>query len=227
MSPVKPAACVGIDVGLRSFAVLSTGESIENPRFLLTEKQSVAKRQAKLSSEPRGTKKHEKLKRAEAKVESRVAYRRHDFVHQVSRRIVDRFGLIVVEALDVAKMIKKPTGERVQKPIRLSKGIHDASWSMFFACLAYKAEEAGRAMVAVNPAYTSQDCSGCGQRQRMPLAKRVYRCPSCGLVLDRDHNAALNILAVGLHSLGEGPRSLKRKASGAVTTTTMSLKSGE
>jgi len=84
----------------------------------------------------------------------------------------------------------------------LAKSIADASWSAFFAQLTAKAEEAGRQFVKVNPAYTSQTCSQCGHRQKMPLDVRVFACPCCHVQLDRDLNAALNIRAVGLHSLG-------------------------
>jgi putative transposase len=83
----------------------------------------------------------------------------------------------------------------------LAKSIADASWSAFFAQLDAKAEEAGRQFIKVNPAYTSQDCSRCHHRQKMPLSERVYHCPCCLLSIDRDLNAALNIRAVGLHSL--------------------------
>src|SRR5207249_4046943 len=75
----------------------------------------------------------------------------------------------------------------------LAKSIHDAVWSEFFSKVSCKAEEAGRRYIAVNPAYTSQDCSRCHHRQAMPLSERVYTCPCCGLVIDRDHNASLNI----------------------------------
>ncbi|HZS87456.1 MAG TPA: zinc ribbon domain-containing protein [Chloroflexota bacterium] len=83
----------------------------------------------------------------------------------------------------------------------LAKSNHDAAWRQYIALMTYKAAWAGRRVIAVNPAYTSQDCSGCGHRERKELSQRVHRCSCCGLILDRDHNAALNILAVGLHSL--------------------------
>jgi putative transposase len=84
----------------------------------------------------------------------------------------------------------------------LAKSIHDAAWSGFFSQLESKAEESGRQLVKVSPAYTSQDCSRCHHRQYMPLSERTYHCPCCLLSIDRDLNAALNIRAVGLHSLG-------------------------
>ena len=109
------------------------------------------------------------------------------------RQIVDRFGVICVEDLHVNRMVHTHC---------LAKSISDAAWSAFFSMLSAKAEEAGRQFVKVNPAYTSQDCSRCGHRQKMPLSERVYHCPCCLLSLDRDLNASQNILRVGLHSLG-------------------------
>ena len=151
--PVPPSQQeLGIDVGLFTFAYLSTGEAIANPRF---------------------------------------------FREQEASKLVARFSFIAVEALVVRNMVKNP---------RLSKSIADASWSMFFTRLAVKAEEAGRQLVKVNPAYTSQTCSACGHRQPMPLSVRVYECPHCGLVIHRDHNGSLNILADALEAVGRHSR---------------------
>lgn len=183
----------GIDVGITTFATLSNGERIENPRFFRREEKALAKAQQKLSQIAKGSEEYRRCRGVVARIHERIANCRHDFAHQQSRKLVNRFGLIAVEDLSVNRMGRDP---------KFSKSIYDAAWSLFFACLSFKAEEAGRTMVAVNPAYTSQDCSRCGTRQLMPLVKRVYCCPSCGLILDRDHNAALNILAVGLHDLG-------------------------
>ena len=184
---------VGIDVGLLTFATLSTGEEIANPRFFRKEEKVLAKIQRKHSKLAKGTpERHEHRKRV-ARVHERIKWRRDDFTHQESRRIVDRFGVICVEDLHVNRLVHNHC---------LSKSIYDASWSEFFSKLSCKAEEAGRKYVAVNPAYTSQDCSRCHHRQVMPLSERTYHCPCCLLICDRDLNAALNIRAVGLHSLG-------------------------
>jgi putative transposase len=130
---------------------------------------------------------------ATARVHERIKFRRDNFTHQNSRQIVDRFGVICVEDLTVNRMVHNHC---------LAKSISDAAWSQFFGQLSCKAEEAGRVFVKVNPAYTSQDCSRCHHRQTMPLSERTYHCPCCLLTIDRDLNAALNIRAVGLHSLG-------------------------
>ena len=184
---------VGIDVGLKTFATLSDGSEIANPRFFRAEEQALAKAQRKLAKYAKGSPLRRKHRKAVARVHERIAWRRDNFSHQHSRRIVDRFGVICVEDLPVNRMTHQHC---------LAKSIHDASWSEFFTKLSCKAAEAGRTYVAVNPAYTSQECSRCHHRQAMPLSERVYHCPCCLLSIDRDLNAAKNILAVGLHSLG-------------------------
>jgi putative transposase len=188
-----PEPAVGIDVGLASFATLSTGETIDNPRFFRKDERDLAHVQRKMSKEAKGTPARRKLRKAVAHVHERIANRRRNFAHQHSRKIVNRFQVIAVEDLNVNRMMHNHC---------LAKSISDAAWSQFSTFLAYKAAYAGRQFVAVNPAYTSQNCSKCGHRQKMPLSERTYRCPCCGIVLDRDHNASLNVCALGLQSLG-------------------------
>lgn len=194
--PEKLPECseyVGIDVGLKTFATLSTAEEIENPRFFRKEEKSLAKVQRKHSRFEKGTLERRKHRKVVARVHERVKFRRDNFTHQNSRQIVDSFGVICVEDLNVNRMVHNHC---------LAKSIGDAAWSKFFGQLSSKAEEACRQFIKVNPAYTSQDCSQCGHRQKMTLEKRVYECPCCHLVIDRDHNASLNILRIGLDSLG-------------------------
>ncbi len=189
---------VGIDVGLKTFAALSTGEDIANPRFFCQEEKALAKAQRCLSKAEQGTPERAERRKVVARVYERAAWRRGDFSHRHSRHIVDSFDVIAVEDLAVNRMTHHHC---------LAKSIHDAAWSQFADLLSYKAAWAGRRYVAVNPAYTSQDCSQCGHRQTLPLSDRIYPCPCCGVVLDRDFNASLNILGVGLHTLGLAPRS--------------------
>ncbi len=128
-----------------------------------------------------------------ARVHERIAWRRGDFTHQHGRRIVNAFDLIAVEDVSVNRMVHNHC---------LAKSIHDVAWSQFASLLSYKAVWAGRKFVAVNPAYTSQDCSQCGHRKTdLTLADRTYTCSCCGAVLDRDLNASLNIVRVGQHAL--------------------------
>ena len=189
---------VGIDVGLVSFATLSTGESTPCPQFLRTDEKDLQRTQRKLSAATHGTPERRKRRQIVARVHERIRNRRSNFAHQASRRVVNRFDVIAVEDLSVNKMVHNHC---------LAKSIHDAAWSQFATFLSYKAACAGRVFVAVNPAYTSQDCSGCGNRQKKTLAERVHACLCCGLTPDRDHNAALNILSLGLQSLGLASRS--------------------
>ncbi|HEX4206098.1 MAG TPA: transposase [Ktedonobacteraceae bacterium] len=188
---------VGVDVGLKTFVYLSTQEEIANPRFFRAEEASLAGAQRKLAQAPKGTNERKKKRKIVARIHERTANRRKNFIEQEVSKLVVRFGFIAVEALVVRNMVKNP---------KLAKSIADASWSMFFARLQAKAEEAGRQVVRVNPAYTSQTCSACGHRQPMPLSVRVYECPQCGLVIHRDHNGSLNILANGLQACGRAGR---------------------
>jgi putative transposase len=184
---------VGIDVGLKTFATLSNAEEIDHPRFFRKEEKALAKVQRKHSKLVKGTPERRKHRKVVARVHERIKWRRDNFTHQESRKIVNTFGIIAVEDLTVNRMLHNHC---------LAKSIADAAWSAFFAQLSSKAEEAGRVFIKVNPAYTSQTCSQCGHRQKMPLSERVYHCPCCLLSLDRDLNASLNILALGLQGLG-------------------------
>lgn len=192
----ESAETVGIDVGINQFAALSDGECVENPRYFRKDEKALAKAQRKFEKvkHKHRTKARKKAKKVVARIHERIRNRRHDFVHQTARRIVNRFGLIVVEELNVSGLVQNHC---------LAKSISDASWRMFRAVLTSKAERAARVLIAVNPAYTSQDCSGCGNRVKKTLSERVHICLCCGLVLDRDVNAARNILkiGVGLHTV--------------------------
>ncbi len=190
---------VGIDVGLKTFAAFSDGTFIENPRFFRKEEKALAKAQRKLSKQKRGSRERRKARKVVSRIHERIRNRRHDFCHQNARRIVNRFGIIAVEKLSVKNMLGNHC---------LAKSISDASWSQFRSILTSKAESAGREVLAVNPAYTSQDCSGCGYRPdgkdgrtKKKLSDRWHLCPMCGLSVDRDTNAAVNILALGQQSV--------------------------
>jgi putative transposase len=188
-APLPPTGqAVGVDVGLKSFATLSTGQEIANPRFFRQAERALAKAQRRLSKAEKDTPERAGRRRVVARVHERTRWRRGDFAHQHSRRIVTQFELIAVEDLSVNRMMHTHC---------LAKSIADAAWTQFATYLSHKAAWAGRRYVAVNPAYTSQDCSRCGHRQKLSLADRTYSCPCCGLVLDRDLNAARTILALG------------------------------
>lgn len=195
-TPLPPTgAQVGIDVGLKVFSMESTGHATPNPRFFKTEEQELAKAQRKLAKEEKGTPERAKRRKVVARVYERTAWRRSDFAHQQSRRVVNHFDLIAVEDLEVNRMVHTHC---------LAKSIHDVAWSQYADLLSVKAAWAGRRYVAVNPAYTSQNCSSCGHRKTdLSLADRTYGCVCCGLSIDRDLNASLNILALGQQCLAQ------------------------
>ena len=201
---VLPASSerVGIDVGLKTFATLSTGDEIPNPRFFRSEETALAKANRMLSKQEKGTPARSRRRKVVARVHERTRWRRDNFSHQHSRSIVNRYGLIAVEDIEVNRMIHNHC---------LAKSISDAAWVGFRGMLGVKAEWAGRRFIVVNPAYTSQTCSGCGHRlasdRRLGLSKRVFDCPYCSLQIDRDLNASLNILALGQQSVGSIPGS--------------------
>ena len=189
---------IGVDLGLSSFATLSTGEKIDNPRFLKGDEEKLAKAQRRLSKLKKGTEAYNKVRRAMGHIHKRIANRRRDFAHKLSRRLVNEFQFIAFEDLDIKDMQNGNWHS-------MNKSIGDVAWNQFVQFTCYKAEWAGRKCVLVDPRNTTQMCSGCGKIVRKSLSDRVHSCPYCGLVLDRDHNAALNILARGLASIGSNP----------------------
>jgi len=196
--PIEPT--IGVDMGLESFATLSNGEHIRNPRFFKHEEKALVKAQRKLSNQKKASKDRGKARKVVAHIHERISWKRHDFGHQQARKLVNRFNTIVVENLSINDM-------RQGNFRSINRSIGDVAWRQFLDCLRYKAAWAGSHYIQVNPAYTSQTCFQCGNRHKLKLSDRVYRCPYCGFSLQRDHNAALNILRLGLQSLGSTPRS--------------------
>jgi len=190
--PWKDGSMVGIDVGLESFATLSNGEKIDNPRFFRSEEKALAKAQRRLSKCEKGTPDRMKALKVVQRIHERIANKRYYFAHQVSHDLVERFGLIAFEDLSITKMLNNHC---------LAKSISDAAWRMLVTITSYKAESAGSIVVLVDPRNTSQLCSRCGLKVTKLLSDRVHECPECGLVMDRDENAAINILRLGLQSL--------------------------
>ncbi len=188
-APTKHAvsSIVGIDLGLTTFAVLSDGSEIHNPRFVAHHAERIAKAQRNLARKKRGSKNRLKAKEQARRAYQRMADARKNFTHHVSKELVARYDLIVHEDLKIANMAKGS----------FAKSILDAAWGQLLFQLAYKAEKAGRYLIAVNPRGTTQQCSGCGAKVPKALSERQHICPRCGLSLGRDHNAALNILALG------------------------------
>ena len=184
---------IGIDVGLEKFATLSNGETIANPRFLRRDEQDLKRAHRRLSKAQKGTPERAKRRKVVARIHERITNRRRDVAHQVSRKFVNRFDVIAFEDLTIARMLKNHC---------VAKSIADAAWSQLIQYTTYKAEEAGRVVVLVNPRGTSGRCSSCRIVVKKDLSTRVHQCPTCGLTIDRDVNAALNILALGLQGIG-------------------------
>ena len=186
---------VGIDVGVKVFAALSDGSVVENPKFLKRDAERLAKAKRQLSESPEGSKRRAKKTLSRDHVWKRIVNRREDFAHQLSHRIVNGYGSVAVEELNIVGLIRMNFND-------MKVSIRDAAWGRFRQLLTYKAEEAGCQLVAIDPRNTTQMCSSCFDLVPKELGDRVHSCPHCGLVMDRDLNASLNIERLGLESLG-------------------------
>lgn len=185
---------VALDMGLTTFATLSNEEKIKNPKFFKTDEKALAKANRALSKETKHSKPFKRRVKVLQKIHRRIANRRNDFAHQESRRLVNRFDLIVFEDLSIVKMMKNGF---------LSKGIADAAWNQLISFSKYKAANAGKWCETINPAYTSQTCRICGHCERANRqTQAVFECVKCHHTENADLNAAKNILRLGLESLG-------------------------
>ena len=185
-APLSPSQeAIGLDAGLNSFLALSNGEFVDNPRFFRKDEKALAKAGRKQAKTKKRSRERRKANKILSRIHERIRNRRHNFVHQTARKLVNRFGTIAVEKLTVKNMLGNHC---------LAKSISDASWSLFRAVLTQKAESAAREVIAVDPRYTSQDCHACGYRAKKKLSERWHFCPNCSASLDRDTNAAINIL---------------------------------
>lgn len=182
--PLPPcSAQVGVDVGLLCFATLSDGSEIKNPRYLRAAQKQLRKAQRKVARRNRGGRRREKAVVLLAKAHQQVKRQRADFHHKESRKLVNAHGLIAVEDLNVKGLASG----------MLAKSVCDAGWGQFLNMIAYKAANAGRQFVQVNPAGTSQSCT-CGAETPKILRQRRHKCDSCGLTQGRDHVSAQVIL---------------------------------
>ena len=187
----KPFKDVGIDVGLNSFAVLSNGSRIENPRFYRGREKQLKRVQRRLSRTKNGSKNRGKNRIRIARLHEKIENSRKDFLHKASRQIADSYQTVYVEDLEIGNLVQNHC---------LAKSISDASWGRFIRMIAYKEAESGGQLVKVNPKNTTQLCSQCGEIVEKNLSDRIHECPFCGLVLDRDLNASRNILRIGRES---------------------------
>jgi putative transposase len=193
---------VGIDLGCKTFITLSDGTTVENPKFLGKALKRIAKAQKKLAKQTKGTPERAKARKVLGKAYQKVNNQRNDFLHQTSRKLANKYEVLVFENLDIKSLVES-------KPWHsLNRTILDSSWGRFVFLCSYKAENAGGKVIAVNPKNTSKMCSRCGAIVDKDLSCRVHSCPHCGLVLDRDLNASINILRLGQKSLVASARAL-------------------
>ena len=181
--PVNDAMrLTGFDLGLTNYLTSSDGTVKEPLKAIRKAEKQIQRQDRKLSRKARGSKKREKQRIRRARAHERVANRRWDFLHKVSRQVVDAHDGFAFEKLRGKNMLKNHC---------LAKAIADAAWATFLNMVAYKAGRAGKPFVLVDPGGTTQECSGCGTIVRTELAQRTHRCFGCGLVLPRDHNSAI------------------------------------
>ena len=206
---------IGIDLGVTHFAALSDGTFIEAPRYYRQAQKQLEHLQQALSRKKRGSHRRESARRAVAKAHRKIANQRRDFQHKQAKKLVQEHQTIVFEELEITHVTRRakpkqdeqgnylPNGAAAKSG--LNKSILDAGWGQFQQIVSCKAAWAGRTVMFVNPRYTSQVCSQCGMVKKKDLSERWHSC-ECGCELDRDTNAALNILRLGRSQRGDAPR---------------------
>ena len=189
---IPTGIAIGIDVGLNHFYTDSTGATVPNPRHLRKSEKTLKRLQKRVSRKKKGSSNRKKAINKLGRKHLKVSRQRKDFTIKTALCVVKSSDFIAYEDLQVKNMVKNH---------KLAKSISDAAWSQFAQWLQYFGKVYGKTVIAVAPQYTSQDCSSCGNLVKKSLSVRTHIC-SCGTVLDRDHNAALNILAKGLRQTG-------------------------
>ena len=202
---------IGIDLGVTHLATLSNGEMIEHPRYYRKARKVLEKRQQAFSRKKRGSHRREKARKLVAKAHRKIARQRKDFQHKASKKLVERYQVIVFEDIKTSNLTRKPKPQQDANGTYLpngaaakgglNKSILDAGWGTFVSMCSVKAAWAGRTLLKVSPKFTSQVCSGCGQVRKKDLSERWHSC-DCGTELDRDVNAAINILERGRRQRG-------------------------
>ena len=187
---------IGIDLGLKAIITTSDGVQVDPPKLLMESEKKLKRAQKDLSRKMKGSGNRTRARKKVAKIHRKIERQRDDFSHKLSNALVKEHDLIVFENLNIAGMVKNH---------HLAKSIGDASWDKIVQYTGYKAESAGAFVVLVDPKYTSRECSRCGNiKHDLELSDRVYHCDVCGLVMDRDLNAAINIRNRGIAKVGRG-----------------------
>jgi len=197
----QPTSAIGIDLGLKNFIFDSLGDWVEAPRFLKERMDDLERLQRKLSRTEKRTPAYFAVLRALQKVHYKIRCMRNDYYYKIAHKLFEKADLIVHENLSIPDMIKGKFDEWRNKK-DFNRSIYDAGWGMFIQILESVGERLRKHVLGINPAYTSQTCSECGSLEYKGLSTRTHHCTSCGYITDRDHNAAKNILRLGLESLG-------------------------
>ena len=190
---VPTARQIGIDVGLKAFYTDSEGNAIENPRFLHKAEKQLKRLHRRVSKKQKQSANRNKARKRLAKAYLKVQRQREDFARKTASTLTTSSDLVAYEHLQIPNLVKNH---------KLAKSISDAAWGRFLRWVNYYGELHAIPVLAIAPQFTTQDCSGCGKRVWKSLSVRTHACPHCGLVLDRDHNAALNILEKALDGTG-------------------------
>ena len=201
---------IGIDLGLKDFLYTSNDTHVPVPKYLRAKEKQLKRLQRRLSEATKRSKQYYKILKALQKCHYRIKCRRNDFLHKTANALLNTSDSIFHEALKIQNMTRKPKPKQdedgayvpngASAKAGLNKSIADAGWGQFLDILKYKTLETGKALLAVPPHYTSQICSSCGNMVKKSLSVRTHRC-DCGFVANRDHNAALNILRIGMDTL--------------------------
>ena len=192
---------IGIDVGLKAFYTDSDGNTVANPHYLRKAEKRLKRLQRRVSKKQKRSKNRRKAIKRLAKQHLKVQRQRQDFTCKQASALVQSHDMVAFEDLQIARLLKNH---------HLAKSISDASWGLFLRWVRYYGGLHGIPIIAVPARFTTQDCSGCGERVKKSLSIRTHVCRHCGLVLDRDHNAALNILDLAIRTAGQAGTGIRK-----------------
>ena len=194
IEPVKANKIIGLDYSSPELYIDSNGNEPEYPKFYRRAEERLKREQRKLSLMVKGSKNREKQRRKVARISEHVANQRKDFLHKLSTQIANEYDVVAIENLNMKAMAQS---------LNLGKSTHDNGWGMFTKLLGYKLDDRGKALIKVGKWFAStKTCSCCGSVKPMKLSERTYVCPECGVVMDRDTNAAINIRNEAIRMLG-------------------------